>query len=79
MLYGYQKIRVLLNREGWDARKYLGYWLCRCEGKSALKRMEPVGKHKAARTREDRLKSNQPNEAWAWMSACHDGERVAMS
>jgi putative transposase len=30
--YGYRKIRVLLNREGWDVGKYLVYRLYKEEG-----------------------------------------------
>lgn len=41
--YGYRKIRVLLNREGWDVGKYLVYRLYTEEGLS-LKRMKPAGK-----------------------------------
>ena len=33
--YGYRKIRVLLNREGWDVGKYLVYRLCKEEGPDA--------------------------------------------
>ena len=46
--YGYRKIRVLLNREGWDVGKYLVYRVCKEEG-LALKGMnhtesgEPCG------------------------------------
>ena len=60
--YGYRKIRVLLNREGWEVGKYLVYRLYKEEG-LALKRMKPAGRRKAVRTREDRFKSTAPNEA----------------
>jgi hypothetical protein len=43
--YGYRKIRVLLNREGWDVGKYLVYRLYIEEGLS-LQRMKPAGKRK---------------------------------
>ena len=46
--YGYRKIRVLLNHEGWDVGKYLVYRLYTEEGLS-LKRMKPAGKRKAVR------------------------------
>jgi len=62
--YGYRKIRVLLNREGWDVGKYLVYRLYAEEGLT-LKRMKPAGKRKASRTREDRIKPTGPNEAWS--------------
>ena len=41
--YGYRKIRVLLNREGWDVGKYLVYLLYKEEG-LALRRMKPAVK-----------------------------------
>src|ERR1700731_5444629 len=44
--YGYRKIRVLLNREGWNVGKYLVYRLYKEEGLT-LKRMKPAGKRKA--------------------------------
>jgi putative transposase len=57
--YGYRKIRVLLNREGWNVGKYLVYRLYTEEGLS-LKRMKPAGKRKAARHREERFKPTAP-------------------
>ncbi|MBB5327825.1 transposase InsO family protein [Edaphobacter lichenicola] len=75
--YGYRKIRVLLNREGWDVGKYLVYRLYKEEGLT-LKRMKPAGKRKASRTREDRIKPTAPNEAWSMdfvMDQLHDGTR----
>ena len=61
--YGYRKVRLLLNREGWDVGKYLVYRLYTEEGLS-LKRMKPAGKRKAARQREERFKPTAPDEAW---------------
>ena len=62
--YGYRKIRVLLNREGWDVGKYLVYRLYTEEGLS-LKRMKPAGKRKAVRQRKERFKPSAPNQAWS--------------
>jgi putative transposase len=62
--YGYRKIRVLLNREGWDVGKYLVYRLYTEEGLS-LKRMKPAGKRKAARQREERFKATGQDQAWS--------------
>ena len=45
--YGYRKIRVLLNREGWEVGKYLVYRLYTEEGLT-MKRMKPARKRKAA-------------------------------
>lgn len=62
--YGYRKIRVLLNREGWSVGKYLVYRLYKEEG-LMLKRMKPAGKRKAARQREEKLKPTAPDQAWS--------------
>ena len=62
--YGYRKIRVLLNREGWDVGKYLVYRLYKEEG-LMLKRMKPAGKRKASRQREEKLKATAPDQAWS--------------
>ncbi|WP_263377300.1 IS3 family transposase [Granulicella paludicola] len=62
--YGYRKIRVLMNCEGWDVGKYPVYRLCKEEG-LMLKRMKPAGKRKAARPREEKLKPTVPDQAWS--------------
>jgi putative transposase len=62
--YGYRKIRVLLNREGWDVGKYLVYQLCKEEG-LMLKRTKPAGRRKAARQREEKLKPTAPDQPWS--------------
>jgi putative transposase len=46
---GYHKIRVLLNREGWDAGKYLVYRLYTEEGLTR-KRMRPAASAKLRTT-----------------------------
>jgi len=76
--YGYRKIRVLLNREGWDVGKYLVYRLYKKEG-LMLKRMKPAGKRKPSRQREEKLKATAPDQAWSTTSARHDGEEDEMS
>ena len=55
---------MLLNREGWDAGKYLLYQLCKEEG-LMLKRMKPSGKRRAACLREEKVKPITPDEAWS--------------
>src|SRR5271163_801918 len=62
--YGYRKIRVLLNREGWDVGKHLVYRLYKEEG-LILKRMKPAGKRKAARQREEKVTATAPDQAWS--------------
>jgi putative transposase len=63
--YGYRKIRVLLNREGWYVGKHLMYRLYKEEG-LMLKRMKPGGRRsKSARQREEKLKPVAPDQAWS--------------
>ncbi len=61
--YGYRKIRVLLNREGWDVGKYLVYRLYKEEGLALKKR--PQRRRKAVRHREERFAATAPNQAWS--------------
>jgi putative transposase len=61
--YGYRKIRVLLNREGWGVGKYLVYRLYKEEGLALKKR--PSRKRRAARHREQRFEATAPNQAWS--------------
>jgi putative transposase len=61
--YGYRKIRVLLNREGWNVGKYLVYRLYKEEGLALKKR--PQRKRKAVRHREERFIATAPDQAWS--------------
>ncbi|MFZ0314457.1 MAG: IS3 family transposase [Candidatus Korobacteraceae bacterium] len=61
--YGYRKIRVLLNREGWKVGKHLVYRLYQEEGLALKKR--PQRKRKAIRHREERFLATAPNQAWS--------------
>ena len=61
--YGYRKIRVLLNREGWAVGKHLVYRLYKEEGLALKKR--PQRKRKAVRHREERFVATAPNQAWS--------------
>ena len=58
--YGYRKIRVLLNREGWNAGKYLVYRLYKEEGLALKKR--PQRRRKAVRHREEKFVATAPNQ-----------------
>jgi putative transposase len=62
--YGYRKIRVLLNREGWDVGKHLVYRLYQEEG-LVLKRMKPADRRKAVRQRVEKFKPAAPDQAWS--------------
>lgn len=61
--YGYRKIRVLLNREGWNVGRKRVYRLYREEGltlRQRLRRRRQVAVH-----RRERRKPNGPNEVWS--------------
>ena len=61
--YGYRKIRVLLNREGWKVGKKLVYRLYREEG-LALRR-KPRKRRRTALHRRDRFRPSDVNQAWS--------------
>ena len=61
--YGYRKIRVLLNREGWKVGRYLVYRLYKEEGltlRQRLRRRRRVAVH-----RRERQKPTGPNQVWS--------------
>lgn len=60
--YGYRKIRVLLNREGWVVGKCLVYRLYREEGLTL--RHRPPRRRKAVVVRAHRPLVTRPNDAW---------------
>jgi len=60
--YGYRKIRVLLNREGWAVGKNLVYRLYREEGLTLQHR--PPRRRKAVVARAHRPLVTKPNDAW---------------
>ncbi len=62
--YGYRKIRVLLNREGWDVGNYLVHRICKEEG-LLLTRKKSSGRRRAARQREERYKPSAADQAWS--------------
>jgi Putative transposase/HTH-like domain len=60
--YGYRKIRVLLNREGWKVGKKLVYRLYREEGLTL--RHPPRKRRRAVQHRRERFRPTGPNQAW---------------
>src|SRR5574340_660082 len=60
--YGYRKIRVLLNREGWAVGKHLVYRLYREEGLTL--RHRPPRRRKAVVVRAHRPSVTKPNDTW---------------
>lgn len=61
--YGYRRIRILLNREGWQAGKYLIYRLYKEEG-LALRKKQPK-RRKMVVQREARFRPTGANQAWS--------------
>lgn len=74
--YGYRRIRVLLNREGWQVGKNLVYRLYREEGLALRKR--PPKRRKMAVQREKRHVPQRANDAWSLdfvADELHQGQR----
>lgn len=62
--YAHRKIRVPLNREGWDISKIVGVPAAQGRG-LLLRRMKPAGKRKAVRHGREKLTTTAPNQAWS--------------
>lgn len=61
--YGYRKIRVLLNREGWKAGKKLVYRLYREEGLGLRRR--PKSRRIASAHDRQKPRAESPNHVWS--------------
>jgi putative transposase len=61
--YGYRKIRVLLNREGWKVGKYLVERLYREEGLTLHQRRKR--RRRVAEHRRERFHPTGPNQVWS--------------
>ena len=61
--YGYRKIRVLLNREGWKVGKYLVERLYREEGLTLHQRRKR--RRRVAEHRCERFHPTGPNQVWS--------------
>ena len=61
--YGYRKIRMLLQREGWQVGKKLVYRLYREEGLTL--RQKPRRRRCAAANHRKRVKATAPNHVWS--------------
>lgn len=62
--YGYRRIRVLLNREGWAVGRYLVYRLYKEEGLT-LKKRPARRKRTAAMPRQEKILATRPNQIWS--------------
>ena len=62
--YGYRRIRVLLNREGWAVGRYLVYRLYKEEGLTLRKR-PARRKRTAAMPRQEKMRATRPNQIWS--------------
>ena len=61
--YGYRKIRVLLNREGWGVGKTLVQRLYQEEG--LVLKQRPKRRRKAAEHPRERVRASEANQAWS--------------
>jgi putative transposase len=61
--YGYRKIRVLVNREGWKVGKKLVYRLYREEGLSL--RQKARRHRRASQQRQERVRPTAPDQVWS--------------
>jgi len=61
--YGYRKIRVLLNREGWGVRETLVQRLYQEEGLALKQR--PKRRRRASEQRGERVQATEANQAWS--------------
>jgi putative transposase len=61
--YGYRKIRVLLNREGWKVGKAVMCRLYQEEGMALKQR--PKRRRRAAEQRGERVRTTAANQAWS--------------
>lgn len=61
--YGYRRIQVMLNREGWQAGKDLVWRLYREEGLALRKKLPK--RRKMVVHREERFKPRQANDVWS--------------
>ena len=61
--YGYRKIRVLLNREGWNVGKYLVERIYREEGLTLHQRRKR--RRRVAEHRRERFHPTGPNQVWS--------------
>ena len=61
--YGYRKIRVLLNREGWQVGKKLVYRLYHEEGLAL--RYQARRKRRMSVNRRERIRPTGPNQVWS--------------
>jgi putative transposase len=77
--YGYRRLHVLLNREGWAVNHKRVYRLYKLEG--LMMRPKKPRRHVTARRRMDRPEAIRPNEGWS-MDFMSDelcsGERIRL-
>ena len=60
--YGYRRLHVLLQREGWKVNHKRVYRLYKQEG--LMMRPKRPGRHVSACRRLERATANHPNESW---------------
>ena len=77
--YGYRRIHIMLQREGWKVNHKRVYRLYKLEG--LMMRPRKPRRHVSSRTRVERPKATAPNESWSmdFMSdELYDGRRIRL-
>ncbi|MFC1968289.1 IS3 family transposase [Chloroflexota bacterium] len=64
--YGYRRLHILLQREGWQVNHKRIYWLYRLEGLGM--RPKKPRRHVTARRRMERPTARKPMRAGQWIS-----------
>jgi putative transposase len=75
--YGYRRVHIILEREGWSVGRTRVYRLYRLEGLQM--RHKPPRRRVMAKLREDRSQAIAPNDSWSmdWMyDQLYDGTRL---
>ncbi len=78
--YGYKRIHILLQREGWRVNHKRVYRLCRLKG-LARRTKKPRRRHVSSRNRVEVPEATAPNQVWS-MDIMHDelfnGQRIRL-
>ena len=77
--YGYRRIHIMLQREGWKVNHKRVYRLYKMEG--LMMRPKKPRRHVASRNRIERPKATVPNETWSMdfvSDELYDGRRIRL-
>jgi putative transposase len=77
--YGYRRLHVLLQREGWHVNHKRVYRLYKIEG--LMMRPKKPRRHVTARRRMERIEASKPNEVWSMdfmVDELYNGPRIRL-